>query len=142
MFHLYEHLVSLKVPWLTKEPGSVHVDPPGCATALRELAKLIGVALVDSIKVLHQQVVNLFCVFFIVIIMGNTGKKCLKINMKGLLHGASVEHTAWLALPRHSPHTYPLVLEVWTRGPRVPRRHCYLSWAGPRPQGEHRMDRD
>ena len=56
---LNEHLVAIIMPWLTKEPGCVHVETPGSSCALYEGAKCILFTSVDSVKVPHEHGVNM-----------------------------------------------------------------------------------
>ena len=55
--YIQEHLVSIEVFWLSKEPGSVHVEAPGRLVAPHELLRLLVVlSVVNSLEVLHQHV--------------------------------------------------------------------------------------
>ena len=59
------------MPFLAKEPCSVHVKTPGCPVPRDRLAIEVQVALVNPLEVLHQHVVDLVGIFRSVVIMWN-----------------------------------------------------------------------
>ena len=61
------------MPVSAKEPGGVHVEPPGGAVALLPHPEVL-LAPVGPVKVLHQHVVDLVGVIVVPFIMRNAGK--------------------------------------------------------------------
>merc|ERR1719250_270790 len=58
---IQEHPVALIVPVVvTKEPGSMHVQTPGCSGGIVPITKIILFPVINSLPVLHQHVKNMF----------------------------------------------------------------------------------
>ena len=59
--YIQEHPVALVVPVVvTKEPGGMHVQTPGCSGGIVPITKIILFPVINSLPVLHQHVKNMF----------------------------------------------------------------------------------
>ena len=123
-----EHLVSLVMPVISKEPGSMHVQTPRCFIPRYKDSQIrIFLSSVGPVKVPHQHIENTFWGERLVWSKRRWSKEAIFKGTHASVHGASIQHTA--DIPTVSPTSnHPFIFKIQHR--LFPNTRPRANWTG------------